>query len=195
MARPREIDIDVATGQAMELFWRKGFVATSMSDIYAATGLKPGNLYATFGDKDGLFRAAFEAYTKHFQSTLPHDVDGLSAIRAWLDTQVHLAVGDPDRKGCLIINTNLEREAHSPETQRLAAERLDDIRAFFARQVEIAESRGQLSADLKTVDFLVGTVLAIMTMARSGLTPEAVRRMAEQAMDTLCEPGARRSVS
>ncbi len=131
MARPREIDIDVATRQAMELFWRKGFVATSMSDIYAATGLKPGNLYATFGDKDGLFRAAFAAYAKHFEATLPLDVEGVGAIRAWLETQVQLATGDPDRKGCLIINTNLEREAHTLETQQLAAGRLNDIRVFF----------------------------------------------------------------
>ncbi len=146
MARPREIDIDVATRQAMELFWRKGFVATSMSDIYAATGLKPGNLYATFGDKDGLFRAAFAAYAKHFQATLPLDVEGVGAIRAWLETQVQLAIGDPDRKGCLIINTNLEREAHSLETQQLAASRLNDIRVFFARHVAVAESRGEISA-------------------------------------------------
>ncbi len=185
MARPREIDIDVATRQAMELFWRKGFVATSMSDIYAATGLKPGNLYATFGDKDGLFRAAFAAYAKHFQATLPLDVEGVGAIRAWLETQVQLATGDPDRKGCFIINTNLEREAHSLETQQLAASRLNDICAFFERQVQVAAARGELSNDPQVVDFLVGTVLAIMTMARSGLPPDAVRRMADQAMATV----------
>ena len=46
----------------MTVFWKQGFTAASMSDIYAATGLKPGNLYATFTDKHTLFRRAFEAY-------------------------------------------------------------------------------------------------------------------------------------
>jgi TetR/AcrR family transcriptional regulator, transcriptional repressor for nem operon len=181
MARPRVFDIDTVTRQAMNLFWRRGYVATAMSDIYEATGLKPGNLYATFGDKDGLFRAAFEAYAGHFRATLPHDADGLAAIRAWLGMQASLAVEDPERKGCLIVNTNAEREAHSPETRALAAERLAEIRTFFAEHLAIARSRGEIEREDGLADFLVGTVLAIMQMARSGLPPEAVRAMAENA--------------
>ena len=181
MARPRGFDLETVTRQAMNLFWRRGYVATAMSDIYEATGLKPGNLYATFGDKDGLFRAAFEAYAAHFRATLPTDVDGLAAIRTWLDIQAALAVDDPERKGCLIVNTNAEREAHSPATRAMAAERLAEIRAFFARHVDIAVARGEIKAGEGLADFLVGQVLAIMAMGRSGLPPEAVLAAAKHA--------------
>jgi TetR/AcrR family transcriptional repressor of nem operon len=188
MGRPREFEMDQVLEQAMILFWRRGFVATSMSDIYAATGLKPGNLYATFKDKDSLFRAAFSAYAKHFNATLPADLDGMAAIRAWLDIQAKLATEDVERKGCLIVNTNVEREAHSDETRMLAAARLADIRTFFEQNLEIAIQRGEIAGSGEGLaDFLVGTVLAIMSMARSGMPSEAIHAMAEHASRTLSQ--------
>ncbi len=71
MARPKEYAVDEVLAKAMTVFWRQGYAATSMADLYAATGLKPGNLYATFTDKETLFRRAFEAYVEHFRATLP----------------------------------------------------------------------------------------------------------------------------
>jgi len=190
MARPRAFDMDTVVGQAMVLFWQRGYVATSMSDIYEATGLKPGNLYATFKDKEGLFRVAFEAYAAHFRSTLPAGVEGLAAIRAWLDIQARLAIEDPERKGCLIVNTNAEREAHSAATRAMASDRLAEIRSYFQSNLELAVASGEIDAVKEGLaDFLVGSVIAIMSMARSGLPPEAIRAMAENASRVL-EPTA-----
>ena len=38
MARTREFDPDQALDNAMALFWRKGYVATSMDDLDKGTG-------------------------------------------------------------------------------------------------------------------------------------------------------------
>ncbi len=58
MARPREFDRDQVVDRAVDVFWRKGFEATSIRDLVEATGLNRGSLYNTFGDKAGLFEAA-----------------------------------------------------------------------------------------------------------------------------------------
>src|SRR6188508_1544575 len=98
MARPREFDVDDVLLKATAVFWRRGFAATSMSDLYEATGLKPGSLYAAFKDKDHLFRRCFEAYAAFFRQTLPTDCSGVAAIEAWLALQARLAAEDPERK-------------------------------------------------------------------------------------------------
>jgi TetR/AcrR family transcriptional regulator, transcriptional repressor for nem operon len=185
MARPREFDMNQVLNQAMRLFWRKGYVATSMSDIYAVTGLKPGNLYAAFRDKEGLFQQAFEHYAAFFRSTLPHDKSGRRAIEAWLRLQAKLASEDQDRAGCLIINTVAEREAHSAATQALAQGRMREIRDFFVRNLMLAiQDEGLLPPsrlDFRA-DALVGSVVAIMMLGRSGADHLTISHVADAAI-------------
>lgn len=188
MARPRSYDPAIVLEQAMTVFWQQGFTAASMADIYAATGLKPGNLYATFTDKHTLFRRAFETYVTHFRSTLPNDVSGIEAIRAWLEIQTSLAVGDPERKGCLIVNTTTERGAHDAETRAMVAARMADITAFFRDNLEVARDRGEVQGTLpieKTAAALTGTVVAIMSLARGGADESAIRAVAEYGVASI----------
>ena len=60
--RPRAFDRDLALDRAMEMFREHGFDGTSMNDLTTAMGLSPSSLYATFGDKEALYRAAVERY-------------------------------------------------------------------------------------------------------------------------------------
>ena len=56
MARPQEFDTAEALYKAMDVFWRKGYEATSLADLLDATGLSKSSLYATFGGKREFFR-------------------------------------------------------------------------------------------------------------------------------------------
>jgi TetR/AcrR family transcriptional regulator, transcriptional repressor for nem operon len=188
MARTREFDMETVLNQAMGVFWKHGYAAASMSDIYAATGLKPGSLYAAFTDKETLFRRCFEAYAAHFRASLPRDRSGLDAIAAWLDTQVGLASEDPERKGCLIVNTIAERDQHSEATKALATGRLQEIRDFFARQLAIAQARGSLAPEIDIAveaDALTGAVVAIMSLGRAGADSQMIAHVAASAIARL----------
>jgi AcrR family transcriptional regulator len=62
MGRPREFDTDAALEKAMRLFWAKGYEGTSVADLTETLGISKPSLYAAFGDKQSLFRAALERY-------------------------------------------------------------------------------------------------------------------------------------
>ena len=62
--RPREFDVDDALDRAVEVFWRQGYEATSLTDLTTAMGINKPSLYAAFGNKEKLFRAALERYTE-----------------------------------------------------------------------------------------------------------------------------------
>jgi TetR/AcrR family transcriptional repressor of nem operon len=191
MARPRSFDPEAMIDAAMAVFWQKGFAATAMSDIYAATGLKPGSIYAAFESKEALFRLAFQRYAEHFRASLPQDAHGLAAIRAWLETQVRLATRDPERRGCLIVNTASERGLHPPQTRALADARLAEIRGFFADQLAIAADRGEIGAGLDravAADGLLAAVVAIMTLARAGADAATIGNVATAALAALTPP-------
>jgi TetR/AcrR family transcriptional regulator, transcriptional repressor for nem operon len=188
MGRRREFQIDEVLARATEVFWRRGYAATAMSDVYEATGLKPGSLYAAFKDKEELFRRCFENYAAFFRRTLPTGQAGLPAIRSWLAFQVRLAADDPERKGCLIVNTLAEREVHSAATRALAQGRLQEIRDFFQRQLAVALERGEVDTGLAVepaADALTGTVISIMALGRAGADRRMIEHVAQGATATL----------
>ncbi|MEL6975424.1 MAG: helix-turn-helix domain-containing protein, partial [Bacteroidota bacterium] len=62
MPRTKQFDEKEVLKKAMELFWEKGFHATSIQDLVSHLGINRASLYDTFGGKDELFNTAFESY-------------------------------------------------------------------------------------------------------------------------------------
>ena len=62
MGRPRAFDPDRALAAALDLFWRKGFEGTSLSDLTGAMGISRPSLYGAFGNKERLFRLVLDRY-------------------------------------------------------------------------------------------------------------------------------------
>src|ERR1700694_5959943 len=62
MGRPRSFDIDRALDRALQVFWRKGYEGSSLSDLTKAMGINRPSVYAAFGDKGALFRKALDRY-------------------------------------------------------------------------------------------------------------------------------------
>ncbi|WP_028640130.1 TetR/AcrR family transcriptional regulator [Novosphingobium acidiphilum] len=181
MARPRSFDIDAFLDRSLDVFWRRGFAATSMSDIYEATGLGASSIYAFVKDKNDLFRRVFQRYGEGFRSTIPTGVEGAAAIDGWLRGFVGALADDPDRKGCLICNTIMERFAHSSETLELAQMLVDEVRGWFQLQIENAQRAGDYRRDqdpATAANALVVMVLGLMAMARAQASRETLLQVA-----------------
>ena len=99
--RPREFDVDDVVRSAMEVFWDRGYAGASLEDLIDGTGLSRGSIYKAFGDKEGLFLAALDAYINANVSAMRDCLAGgsVAAIRAALLAAGRLALG-PGRRGC-----------------------------------------------------------------------------------------------
>jgi AcrR family transcriptional regulator len=64
LGRPRAFDAEKALDRAMRVFWRKGYLGASLSDLTEAMGINRPSLYAAFGNKESLFRQALDRYSK-----------------------------------------------------------------------------------------------------------------------------------
>lgn len=115
MARPREYDRDEVVDAAMRVFGTRGYAGSSVSDLQAATGLCRASLYGTFGDKEGLLRAALASYTERFAVQLGLARDDAPPLRAFLLATLDMnECGGP---GCFVSQLALELE-NLPETAR-----------------------------------------------------------------------------
>ncbi|MBN9792620.1 MULTISPECIES: TetR/AcrR family transcriptional regulator [unclassified Pseudonocardia] len=110
MAGRKQFDVDAALDQAMTVFWERGYTATTVDDLTAATGLGRSSLYATFGDKEALFLACLERYARRYgelyDAALANAAEDPSeAVAAFFDVTLD-RIADPSRPdGCLVAQT------------------------------------------------------------------------------------------
>ncbi|MBB5374428.1 TetR/AcrR family transcriptional regulator [Acidocella aromatica] len=193
MPRPRTLDDDALLDRARDLFWRKGYTATSLRDLTSATGLSGAALYNRFGDKAGLFREVLRRYADTGLSAerlprLSALADPCAAITGFFTELLVLSLAPDLPSGCLLINTALDGGADEPETRTLVRDRLSEVEAFLRDQTGRAMQARLLPGDADpalTAEALFGAVLALRVLARLDPNPARLRRMVEAALTPL----------
>jgi AcrR family transcriptional regulator len=185
MGRPREFDVDHALDCALELFWRKGYEGTSLSDLTDAMGITRPSLYATYGNKEELFRKVLDRYDDTCMSFTREALEEPTAravvvklLYGYADAQT-----DPQHApGCLGTSGALAcSEEAEPIRQELIGRRIAG-EAALCRRLEQAKLDGDLppSAD--------PTNLAryVMTFAQ-GMAVQAASGADREALYQLCD--------
>jgi TetR/AcrR family transcriptional repressor of nem operon len=100
------------------VFWKKGYEATSLADLLAATGLSKSSLYATFGGKRELFLAAFDSYRGEREREMSEILEGgparqtIEAFFRILDEGGADPGGDDAPLGFACISCGIAHEVH-----------------------------------------------------------------------------------
>src|SRR5881398_2782777 len=104
--------------QAAELFNRRGFAGTSLSDIMAATGLQKGGIYGHFRSKEELALEAFDFAVRQmadrFAAALEGKTDAVGRLRAIAGVFAELPVNPPVPGGCPMMNASVENDDGNP---------------------------------------------------------------------------------
>jgi TetR/AcrR family transcriptional regulator, transcriptional repressor for nem operon len=173
MARPREFDEERVLELAVQQFWERGYKATSIRDLAQAMGLTTASVYNAFGDKRAVYRRALDLYVDRsfhdrvgrFESKPPRQ-----ALIAFFNEIIERSLGDPRRKGCMLVNSALEVAPHDEEFQHVVAGVLVQVERFFARCVEQGQQDGTISRHQTAADLartLLGILLGIRVLART----------------------------
>jgi TetR/AcrR family transcriptional regulator, transcriptional repressor for nem operon len=174
MARPRTFEEAAALDAAMACFWRRGYEATSVRDLAAATGLGAPSLYNAFGDKRALFVRTLERYMDNGARKRIAELEGAlppkPAIRQFVLGIVERSVADRERCGCFLINSAIEVAPHDAELGEEIARRLGEVEDFFYRCVKAGQKDGSISRARKARDLarlLLGVLMGIRVLARA----------------------------
>ncbi|MFE6936095.1 TetR/AcrR family transcriptional regulator [Streptomyces sp. NPDC057699] len=191
MARTRAFDTEAVVSRAMELFWTRGYEATSVRDLTGHLGIGQGSLYAAFGDKDGLYRAALEHYRTTLAAaalrSLDEGEDTRSAIRTLLIERVRIATGQGGR-GCLAVNAACERLPEDAATRRTVRDMQEASREALTDLLGKAAERGEIAArhDPRTLAaFLVTVLNGLLVSAKITPDADALEPVVEVALGAL----------
>nr|WP_018489613.1 TetR/AcrR family transcriptional regulator [Streptomyces sp. SID8356] len=178
---------------ALELFWRRGYEATSIADLVEHLGIGRASIYATFGNKHELYLKALDRYAEGRDAVLLDELsqpgDALPAVRAVVRRFATEAVAEDVRlKGCLVTNTAVELAPHEGASARRVGSSWDRFETLLHSALVRAQAQGEL-AEGRDPRALARMVLVLLQGVRvvgkaSGDTAR-VRDAVEQALSLL----------
>ena len=191
MGRPYEFDRNETLSKAMEVFWEKGYKATSIDDLVDRMGIQRGSIYNTFGDKRELFLSAVEFYGNEVTSrnlkVLEAEGSPVGNIKKFFELIVSTP---PDRRtrGCLISNTVVELAPHDDEVARVVKGIMKRIQSAFLECLEKAVEQGELPESTNTrvlSNFLATSTHGLIVTGKSTPDKKQLQGVVEVILSTL----------
>ncbi|MGX5221242.1 TetR/AcrR family transcriptional regulator [Pseudomonas segetis] len=149
MPRAARFDRQVALERAVELFWSRGYYASSMKHIEQALDMRPGSLYATFGSKSGLFIEALDAYVErtgeNFRLMLDQAPTVIDGLKGYLRSFACVRNAQAPAQACMLVKTLLEI---NPEDAQLLA-KADAVLAQVEQRICMALEQARLAGELR----------------------------------------------
>jgi AcrR family transcriptional regulator len=191
IGRPRSFDIDRALDRALQVFWRKGYEGTSLSDLTKAVGVNRPSLYAAFGDKESLFRKVLDRYligpAAYTQEALKEPT-ARAVVERLLRGAADLNTASRNPGGCLTVQGALAcgEDGDSIRKELVACRAAGE--AALRRRFQRAKSEGDLPATVNPADLAryVATVIYGMAVeAAGGASRDNLQGIVEMALRTL----------
>jgi AcrR family transcriptional regulator len=177
--RPREFDGEQVLDDVIELFWEKGYAATSVADVAEATGLSKSSLYNSFGSKDDLFERALRRYVDSRQRAITQVLRdgsrGLDDVADFIGSIRH-EIRAGDHRGCLAVNSSTELGLREKSVAAIGthyrAEMRNGLVSALGRAVDLGEmSEGDVQA---RANVLLSVMLGLAVIVRSGAPDDEV---------------------
>ncbi|MGY1942159.1 TetR/AcrR family transcriptional regulator [Nocardia asiatica] len=187
--RPRAFDRAEALRRAMEVFWEHGYEGASMSDLTAAMGINSPSVYAAFGGKEALFRAAIELYGRtdggYTDRALREEPTARASIEAMLRDNAAAYTEENKPHGCMVVLAGSTYTTRNTSVRDFLIEKrretTDDIRHRLDRGV----AEGDLPAGTDTAalaGFYTTVLYGLSIRARDGATPAELTASIDCAM-------------
>ncbi len=142
---------------ASQLFWQKGFHATSTRDLQEAVNMRPGSIYSAFGSKEGLYCESLKDYTVQMKTQIEgflSSVDTvLGGLRAFVENVVIKTKDCRPSAICMLVKANSEFAEKDSKLYELSLDLMAQFEAYLTQIFEQAINNGELSNTLTAVEY------------------------------------------
>lgn len=188
VGRPLEFDKEEAIQSAMEKFWEKGYVATSLRDLLDCMGISRGSFYHAFQSKEDLFALCMNRHLTvmiaELRSLLEHSPSG----RAFFETVFINTASDLRPRSSFIMNSVRELASENPQLLPVAHRALEEYSNVLSDAVAIGKSDGSIKATTATKSlgyYLVSALSGLKSLVQLGMPASELSQVSKAAMMAL----------
>ncbi len=189
--RPKIFDMERTLDAAMQIFWQKGYAATSIQDLVDGTGLGRGSLYHAFDSKHGLYEQALRRYHALTQPNIAL-LSESGPIKALIEKLLLSIVADElsvsPRSGCMAANASLELAGQDEVVAKLVTHNFGRLE----KALEGALLRGQAAGEIdshkqaaKLARFILNTIQGLRVLGKDIAYAERKQRLLDVVEVTL----------
>jgi AcrR family transcriptional regulator len=187
--RPRAFDLEEALDRAMRVFWEKGYLGASLSDLTGAMGINRPSLYAAFGNKEELYRKVLDRYARGPTAYLAESIEQPTAREVAehrLRGVIRLLTA-PDSPGtCLMVHGTLSCGGRGEPLCQEFKSRRSAAHAALCERFKRARAEGDLSGDVDPAalaHYLQAITFGLSVMAFSGATKRELSQVVSTTME------------
>ncbi|WP_330256734.1 TetR/AcrR family transcriptional regulator [Nocardia sp. NBC_00565] len=189
--RPRAFDREVALRRAMKVFWEHGYEGSSLSDLTSAMGINSPSLYAAFGGKEALFRAAVGLYGQtdgnYTARALREEPTARASIEAMLRDNAIAYTADDKPHGCMVVLAGSTYTTRSETIRDFLIEKRRETTEDIRERLNRGVAEGDLPPDADTAalaGFYTTILYGLSIRARDGASHAELTQSIDCAMAT-----------
>lgn len=149
MPRNVEFNEEEAIQKAMEVFWEKGYNATSLRDLTDAMKINSSSLYNTIGDKQELFVRCVKHYTdirkRDLQKRLASSKSPFTILIEYINDAVDVIISGDN--SCMAVKTAFEVATNDQRVKDILKEDSDSAYQFLYSLIKKAIEHGEISPE------------------------------------------------
>jgi TetR/AcrR family transcriptional repressor of nem operon len=192
MGRPKQFDPDAAVSTAMDLFWRRGYGATTPAELVEALEIGKGSLYNTFQNKHSLFEQALRRYGDQRVAGLTEVLSRPESVRNRLQAALERLAAPEHaylrRRGCLAVNTAAELGERDKAATAIVRDVFERMERALQVTIEEGQRSGELDADSdakEIASLLLSTIIGMTVIAKTSDRTERLQRVVRALMSLI----------
>jgi len=193
MARPREFNVDHALDQALQVFWSKGYEASSLRDLIGAMGISKSSFYDTFGSKHELFLTVIDRYNSTvascgLEALIQEAPSPKAGIRNLFHGIIETMTRGGEKRGCFINNCAVEVACSDPQAANRVSEGIARMEETFYCAIRRGQKLGEIGPDKEPrpmARYLTGMLNGLLVMGKANPDRRALQDVARIALTAL----------
>ena len=177
--RKKSFDENTALNAAMDVFWQKGYVGASLTDLTKRMGINKPSMYSAFGNKEALFVKATQCYIEtkmkpHIELLFEEGVTLKQRLKNHMMSVVAMQCDSEQAQGCYLVlcqselvSGDIPEQAESllKEADVMPIQLYTELFTSDVESIELGLDKNAQANGLALYTILKGTA----SMARSGI--------------------------